>query len=104
MLDGIVGVVRRSRGVISFDNHASVPVESMVQVAPWDNTYIGRFGGSKLVPAGPLYQVNVTFIHGVDHGYVLCRRAELLGITGDLLPVNELDQRKIKVNIMSEYD
>ena len=99
------------KGVISFDNHAtagvvdvSVPVESMVLVAPWDNTYIGGFGGSKLVPAGPLYQVNVSFIHGVDHGYVLCRRAELVGITGGLLLVNKLDQRRLKVNIMSEYD
>ena len=42
-MDGIVGVVGQSRGVISFDNHAtagvvdvSVPVESMIQVAPWD--------------------------------------------------------------------
>ena len=111
VLDGIVGLVGRSRGVISFDNHAtagvvdvSVPVESMVLVAPWDNTYIGGFGGSKLVPAGPLYQVNVSFIHGVNHGYVLCRRAELVGITGGLLLVNKLDQRRLKVNIMSEYD
>lgn len=51
VLEGIVGVVGRSRGAISFDNHATagvvdvcVPVESMVQVALWDNTHIGDLG------------------------------------------------------------
>lgn len=56
------------------------------------------------MPAGPLYQVNVSFIHGVDHGCVPCRRAELLGITIGLLLMNKLDQRRLKVNILSEYN
>ena len=61
VLDGTIGCVGDTAGIISFDNYAtcgiidnSVKVESMTVVCPWDDSWIGGFGGDGAVPPGPL--------------------------------------------------
>jgi len=111
VLDGVVGWVAGVRGLISFDNYAtagvidmSVDVSQMQMVVQHDNSFIGGFGGTGVVPAGPLYKVEISLRFGVSHGYVLVRRGDLSGTSKGLCLVNKICQRRMGVNILSEND
>lgn len=63
VLDGIIGQIGNGvDAIISFDNYAtvgivdeSIDVSHMTQVAEWDGSYIGGYGGQGETSAGPLY-------------------------------------------------
>jgi hypothetical protein len=110
VLEGIVGSIGSHRGIFAVDNYASagivdisVDVGPMQVVKPWDQTYIGGFGGKSVVEAGPLCKVPVSFKHGVQHGYVLARRCDLtwLGVT---LLIDKQSLKRLKIDIMSAVD
>ena len=63
VLNGVVGSVAGVRGLISFENYAtagvidmSVDVSGMQLAVQHDNSITGGFGGTGVVPAGPLYR------------------------------------------------
>ena len=73
VLDGVVGWVAGTRRLISFDNYAtagvidmSVDVSEMQLVVQHESSFIGGFGGTGVVAAGPLYKAEILLRFGVS--------------------------------------
>ena len=86
VLDAVIGTAAGVTGITSFDNYAhagvieqtTVTAQELEEVDKSSDSFIGGFGGSDSVPTGPLYKVPTSLKYGVQHGYVLAHRGDLI--------------------------